>query len=90
LSKREKEREIDVGRSTTLSPNEEKPDQVLPNVTVQYSKESGEKSGSGNDEGTTIAEENGQIFLNTEYTSSPKEEISLEIEKAMQEQAKEA
>ena len=90
MSKGENEKEIDVGRTTTLSPSKENPEQILPNVTIHYSKESGGKNGSGNDEGTTIAEENGQIFPNAEIVSSPKEEISLgSKEKAMQEQPKE-
>lgn len=83
MSRGEKEKEIDVGRTTTLSPSKENPEQVLPNVTVQYHKENG-------DEGATIAEENGQLFPNTGTVSGSKEEISLESwEKAMQDQAKE-
>lgn len=90
LSKGEKEKEIDVGRTTTtLTPSEENVEQVLPNVTVHYNKESGGQYHHGNDEDITIAEEMGQMFPDTEIVSSPTKEISLGgEEKAMPRQAK--
>ena len=81
--------EIDVGRTTTLSPSDEKPEQILPKVTVRHSEASG-RGNNGNDEGTTIAEEDGQMSQNNEIVSSPEKEVSLgSQEKAMREHAKE-
>jgi len=88
LSHGEKE-EIDVGRTTTLSPSEEKPEQLLPNVTVRATRSQNGgivhgSSGSMNDIDTVI-EENERIITNEEIVSSPTEEVSLGSQrKAMQ------
>lgn len=73
LSHGEKE-EIDVGRTMTLSPDSERPEQVLPNVTVQ-----GSNDGSSDSERTATMEmnERGFIgFMDRKIVESP-EEISL-------------
>jgi hypothetical protein len=87
LSHGEKE-EIDVGRTTTLSPSEENPEQLLPNVTVRgtRSQNGGIVRGSKNsmkDIDTAIE----SIITNEEIVSSPTQEAALwSEEKAMQQQ----
>jgi hypothetical protein len=87
LSHGEKE-EIDVGRTTTLSPSEENPEQLLPNVTVRgtRSQNGGIVHGSRNsmnDIDTAIE----RIITNEEIVSSPTQEVALgSQEKAMQQQ----
>jgi hypothetical protein len=87
LSHGEKE-EIDVGRTTTLSPSEENPEQLLPNVIVRgtRSQNGGIVRGSKNsmkDIDTAIE----SIITNEEIVSSPTQEAALgSEEKAMQQQ----
>lgn len=90
LSHGEKE-EIDVGRTTTMSPSEENPEQLLPNVTVRgtRSQNSGIMHGSRNSMSDidTAIEENEGIITNREIVSSPTQEVALgSQEKEMQQQ----
>jgi len=65
--------EMDVGRATTLSPDIEKPEQVLPNVTVQGSRDS-----RNNDTESTVTEEvDTHVLRNKDIMESPTKEVSL-------------
>ena len=77
--------EIDIGRTITLSPSEENPEQILPNVTVQDSPDSITAHESANH--STIVEEIEPAFMNEEFVSSYEKGISLESrEKPMRKQ----
>ena len=69
-----KKEEVDVGRKPTLSPDHEKPEQVLPTVTVRQNQNSHERTDDGEKTGSM---ENGTVFPNEEMVKSPKEEVSL-------------
>ena len=64
--------EMDVGRATTLSPDIEKPEQVLPNVTVQESRDSRNDTDS-----TVTGAVDRHVLPNKDIVESPKEEICL-------------
>jgi hypothetical protein len=65
--------EIDVGRATTLIPDVEKPEQVLPNVTLQESGDS-----RNNDTESTVTEEvDAHVLRNKDFVESPTEEVSF-------------
>jgi hypothetical protein len=77
---RGKKEEFDIGRTTSLSPDQEKPEQILPLVTVQGS---GGTIGDGEKNGTKNG--NGYIPPNKEVVKSPVEETNLgKFEKSMQ------
>jgi hypothetical protein len=72
----EEKEEFDVGRARTLSPDEERPEQVLPTVTLH-------KSGghSTDDSVRTVTEsENGVGFTGKPMVRSPVQEVSLGIQ----------
>jgi len=66
--------EMDVGRATTLSPDIEKPEQVLPNVTVQ-----GNRDSRNDTESTVTEDENRHVLANKDIVDSPTEEVSLGV-----------
>jgi len=80
--------EIDIGRTTTLTPSEEKPEQVLPNVTVQDCQDSVTAQNRRDSTNYNAAgEENARVFTNKEIVSNLDRDNSLESqEKAMQKQ----
>jgi hypothetical protein len=64
--------EMDVGRNTTLTPDIENPEQVLPTVTVQGSRD------SRNDTESTVTEDVDRHVLATkDIVDSPTEEVNL-------------
>jgi hypothetical protein len=67
--------EMDVGRATTLSPDIEKPEQVLPNVLVQGSKHT-----RNNDTESTVTEDvDAHVLSNKDIVESPSKEASLGV-----------
>jgi hypothetical protein len=69
----EDKEEFDVGRARTLSPDEERPDQVLPTVTLQRSGDH-----STDDSARTVTEDGGE-FTDKRIVRSPVQEVSLGI-----------
>ena len=81
--------EVDVGRSTSVSPDREKPEQVLPVVTMRNSRDNDKPEGSD----STLIEyglPTGHTKLaRRELVKSPEQETSLgTLEKMMQLQAR--
>src|SRR5271170_197080 len=67
--------EMDVGRATTLSPDIEKPEQVLPNVIVQESRHR-----RNNDTESTVTEDvDAHVLGSKDIVESPTKEVSLRV-----------
>jgi len=89
LSNGEKE-EVDVGRSSSLTPDREKPEQVLPNVIVRDSRDSEQKEGSDSTLTDGVMVNGHKKFAEKRLVESPTQEISLRThEKMMRLQAEE-